>query len=87
MVEALMGLAMHATQMALLWTWWEEPLVDIAPNIHVTQALLIDFPQCAQVSSNHTRFGFVAEVQEAMSLDGLEPPNVFAEGVGWRRWQ
>lgn len=65
----------------------EEPLVDIALNIHVTQALLIDFPQCAQVSSNHTRFGFVAEVQEAMSLDGLEPPNVFAEGVGWCRWQ
>ena len=84
-VDGFMGLATHATQLALLWTSLEEPKADIPPNIRVTYALLSDSPQCAQLSPNHTQLGFVAKVQEAMSLDGLEHPNVFTGGIGWCR--
>ena len=50
----------------------EEPTDDIAADVHCARLILGEFPATGQSSRSTTPSSFVAEVQEALSLDSLD---------------
>lgn len=69
-VDSLIGF--RRTQMNLVnrGLGLHEAMDDITPGLHVTHSLLGEFPP--HVQSTPTTDRFVAEIQEATSLDGLD---------------
>lgn len=79
--DAIQVLArLRNTQLDILYSGLglRDPTDDIVDDIAVSRTLLGEFAKPTQLDAVHTPKGFVAEVQDALSFEGLEdvPPRV-----------
>ena len=88
--------SLRRTQLNLLYSGLglQDPTYDIAEDVAATRTLVGEFPTSIQGSGLHSPRGFVAEVQDAMNMEGhhiVVPPRtrtwMFATVAAHKTWR